>query len=133
MPVKHRRRIVGDKDIQEAEQTEFAAEDEGQELNFTDDNVLSEGEEIDSVRKKTVHKSKKLDEDGETSNEEEEAPDMEGVVMRRMKDGTTKIIFSGEQSDVNAKLLKNIENKLKLSRKSEIIDFQVKRRNKYKS
>ena len=132
MPAIHRRRIVGDKDIQEAEQSEFAAEDEGQELNFAEDNVLPEGEENDPVQEKAFHKSNNFNEDEETSNEEEEA-DMEGVVIRRMEDGTTQIIFSGEQSEVNAKLLQNIENKLKLSRKSEIIDFEVNRRYKYKS
>ena len=53
MQAIHQRRIVGDKDNQEAEQSEFAAEDEDQELNFADDNVSPEGEENDPVQEKS--------------------------------------------------------------------------------
>lgn len=48
-------RIIVDKEIQDTEQKEFAIDEEGQELNFREDNILSESEEENSIfwRKKT--------------------------------------------------------------------------------
>ena len=52
--------------------------------------------------------------------------DDEGVtVIRSTKDGTTKIVFSGEQKDITAKMLESIKGKLEKSKKNELIDFKV--------
>ena len=51
--------------------------------------------------------------------------DVDGVIIKKMKDGST-IIVAGEQVNLDEKLLKNIREKLKKSTAKNVIDFKVK-------
>ena len=143
----HNVRIVGDAKKQKVDQAKFAstegedAEDNAY-LTFPEDDE----EETDPTSSTKIQKRKKKSKSTSSSSKllfdlqegeeivdkyDEDDDDMEitekGVAVIQCKDGTKKIVFSGEQKDVSAKMLKNIKDKLAKSKKAEIIDFQVDR------
>lgn len=113
-------RIVGDTKIQNREQIHFqpdfedeneTGEDGGAPLNFRDGEIESGGdEEAESEITKPDNECEELD---------------EGVKMVEMKDGTVKMVTSGDQKDMDASLIKSIRQKLAKTKADEIIDFKV--------
>ncbi|XP_066931070.1 uncharacterized protein [Clytia hemisphaerica] len=113
-------RIVGDTKIQNREQIHFqpdfedeneTGEDGGAPLNFRDGEIESGGdEEAESEITKPDNECEELD---------------EGVKMVEMKDGTVKMVTSGDQKDMDASLIKSIRQKLAKTKADEIIDFKL--------
>ena len=97
---------------------------EGQELNF---DYLDEDQQEAAVDAPEIITIGDDESDGCKIDDETKSIscDVDGVIIKKMKDGST-IIVAGEQINLDDKLLKNIQEKLKKSVAKNVIDFKVK-------
>jgi len=113
MPELSKTRIVGDTDTQMKEQEEFRSNDDknnresemgveeeggGQALNFKESPMEFEDDEEEVVEDEQLEK---------------------GVKMIKMEDGSTKMVFSGDQKDIVEKMRKLFRDKLVKSKENE--------------
>ena len=122
LPSTQKIRIVGAAHVQKKEKQQFRSssadesdeescdEDGGRKLNFKPYDILPEGEKNASREVIDLSDDEEIVEDDTLET---------GVTMIRNKDGTTKMVFSGNQSDIVKKMQNNIREKLKKSKENK--------------